>query len=540
MAETPTDSPPETEGEKAIEEVADDRHYRRRIGMLLAILALLGAWIAVLQTNASTNESETAREATRLAARSQRAQVVEHGVESGIDEVQAQIDGLSDRGTFKVIDDAASDLGVPLDPQRAASRLEEASEEVSGALGDAQNRIRATREVAQAASLLQTAVVEERVTWNARASQYETVVTTLGVAIFLIGFTLVVARRVRPPIVVPGLILAVYCLGWSLHIYMKPIPDVDRDAITAVAAGDVALDDGRSDDALEDFDSAIDIDEDYAPGWEGRAMARLLEANPDLLRTVAIVDDSADVLAPATVDVDTALDLQADPTAETLSSAAVVALVSADWNRAEELLDEAIETNRLTPSLRLWKAAVTVAQGDEDAALGQVESTFEEFDDLRASDTARKLVAQHLSLLEWVEFNGADPEIVAAVRSRVIELVSEARSEDPLVDVDPDDVELTVRRAEFAEGGTDVAFDVSGVDEDAVAVIAGYERPAPGASWVQPADLFYAGPPPEGGSGEGVTIPTDRSCAPVEYRFDLYVEGVAVDSVTAPGVAATC
>ena len=32
----------------------------------------------------------------------------------------------------------------------------------------------------------------ERITWNNRASQYETVLTVLAVAIFLVGFTMVV------------------------------------------------------------------------------------------------------------------------------------------------------------------------------------------------------------------------------------------------------------------------------------------------------------------------------------------------------------
>ena len=70
-----------------------------------------------------------------------------------------------------------------------------------------------------------------------------------------------------------------------------------------------------------------------------------------------------------------------------------------------------------------------------------------------------------------------------------------------------------------------------------VVTIVGYERPAEGASFVQTDQLFYVGPP---GDGSGFTFDTPRACAPVEFRFDLYVEGVFVESVTAPGGEATC
>ncbi|MEZ5267864.1 MAG: hypothetical protein R2789_04590 [Microthrixaceae bacterium] len=99
-------------------------------------------------------------------------------------------------------------------------------------------------------------------------------------------------------------------------------------------------------------------------------------------------------------------------------------------------------------------------------------------------------------------------------------------------------VTLDVVEATFADDTTTLRFSYDGIPNDAAVAIVGYERPAPRATWVQPAELFYApGEVPSG--GEGVTINT-RSCAPVEYRFDLYVEGQLVDSVTSPGVGATC
>ncbi len=44
----------------------------------------------------------------------------------------------------------------------------------------------------------------------------------------------------------------------------------------------------------------------------------------------------------------------------------------------------------------------------------------------------------------------------------------------------------------------------------------------------------------EGGDGPGYTFRTPRACHPVEYRVDLYVNGVYAASTTSPGGAATC
>lgn len=543
----PTSEGSAAEAERtAVQDAAADRRYKRRIGMLLAVLALVGAWIAVLQTNAATNEARAAREATRLAADAQRAQVVEQGAESGFEEIGSQIASLPERRVFQPVDALAEDVGDPagasLDPDRAADRLEAAEDLVNDSLGPEVGRMRAVREEARRTSLLQAAVVEERVTWNARASQYETVITTLGVAIFLIGFTLVVNRRLRPPIVVPGLILALYCFGWSTHIYLKAIPDVDRDAISAVATGDVALDEARPADASAEFDRALELDDDYPPAHEGSALARLLAANPDLFRTVAITDASPEVIDDASAEIERALELSDEASVETLTGAAVVALVATDWDRAAEVLDEAIEANPLTPSLQLWRIVVAAAQGEGDEATDMANELFGEFADLRATDTARNLLAQFFSLLEWAEANGAPAEVIDDLRTEAVALTATTAAGRDLGDAPSDDVGFGVIRAEYSPDdlATDVAFEISGVGSDDVITVAGYERPAPGASWIQAPELYYVGPPGAGGAGSGMSIPTVRACRAVEYRFDFYVEGEFITSDTAPGGDPTC
>lgn len=518
----------------------EDR-YRRRVGLALAALAVLGAWIAVLQTNASTNEARTAREATRLASESQRAQVVADGADRGFTEVLTEAVALPERAPLRDAGQIEETFGIAPDPDRQRARVDEARASVESALGeDPGSGVVGSREDARRLSLTQAAVVEERVTWNARASQYETVITTLGVAIFLVGFTLVVGRRSRPPIAAPALLLAVYCLGWAVHIYLKPIPDVDRDAIDAVAVGQVALADGRAADALEAFDRAVEVDDGYAPGWQGRGVATLVAANPDLLNTFAVTDPDRQVVERAAADVERGLEETVDPSAESLTGAALTAIVGGEWELADELLREATEANQLTPAVALARAAVAVALGDGDRAGELLEQIVVEFADLAGTDTARGVVANHLSMLEWIKV--AEPEraeLAAEQQARVVRL-SLAGVDGAAAPESPVEAAVSVTELEFTDGLTRVGIDVTGIPAGVPVAVAGYERPSPDGPWVQPSELYYVGPAPTPSERRPLTIPTPRACAPVEYRFDLWVGDALVDSVTAPGVEPTC
>ena len=82
---------------------------------------------------------------------------------------------------------------------------------------------------------------------------------------------------------IPGVILAVICFGWALQIYAKPIPKVAQEAITATAAGQVALEEGRPEDAVENFSVAVEAQEDYSVAHRGLGAAILLTGNPNPL-----------------------------------------------------------------------------------------------------------------------------------------------------------------------------------------------------------------------------------------------------------------
>lgn len=533
----------ELDHEQAPEDEEEDseaeERYKRRVAISLAVLAVLGAWIAILQTNASTNEGRLAREATRLASGAQAATVVELGALSALEQADAQIDALPLQPGFTIDERAAGEVGIEVDPERRTSRLENAQDEVLSALADDQSALFEVQVEARRLTLENATVVEQRTTWNARASQYETVLTVLAVALFLVGFTLVVSRKLRPPFALPGLLLALFCLGWALHIYNKPIPDVPGGAIDATAEGEADFDNASTEAAAELFTTAIELDDEYRPPYEGRALANLVTSNPDILRTLAITDTTSPLFDQAVSDARTALDLGGDRDVVALTIAGLLTLAEGEYDLAAGFLEDAVELNDLTPGLQLSLSAIEIARGDEDAARGWRERAVGQLGAAEESDYVRGLAAQYHTLLELVAERVPERADLAEELAReTIRAETGLATGAELTGEVPAEAGFEVAEVRHVDGTTVVDLMPVGLETDTTVTVVGYERPAEGATWVQPAELFYAGAP---GTGDGaLEVESPRACEPVEYRFDLYVEGVFVERVTAPGGEPTC
>lgn len=517
----------------------EDR-YKRRVAIVLASFAVLAAWIGILQHDAATNESRTARQATRLASEAQTDAVVAQGAERTTEQLLAEAEALPFRRVFSEPPGNDDDLGLGLDPEAAEARLAESQAELEDIVEERGGELRFELLAdAHATALTQAAVVEERITWNARASQYETVITVLGIAIFLVGFTLVLSRRIRPPILLPGIILAVYTFGWATHIYLRPIPRASEtsEAVAATSEGNAHLDLGEVPEAIERFDAAVAANDDYRDGFEGRGLAGFLAANPDGLNTLAFTDVEGESLAQAVDDTQRALELGGDNSPTTLAVAGILNLAAGDFDRAADFLQDAVELNPLTPGVQLALSAIEVAQGD--VAQG-TEWRSRAVDLLAGQPTegTRRQASIYYTLLEFAADQvPQEAPALQAIRDETVAAETELTADVELTGEAPEDAVLTVTQADFGDDELSVDLDVEGVNDDATVTIVGYERPTPDASWVQPTELFYAGPPP---TGTGLAISTPRRCDPVEYRFDLYVEGRLVDTETSPGVEPTC
>ena len=521
------------------EDDAESR-YKRRVGIVLASFAVLAGWIGILQHDAATNESRTAREATRLASEAQTDAVVAQGAERTTDQLLAEAEALPFRRVFTEPPGGAGGPGASLDPEAAEARLADSQAELEDAVEERGGELRFELQAdAHATALTQAAVVEERVTWNARASQYETVITVLGVAIFLVGFTLVLSRRIRPPILIPGMILAAYAFGWAIHIYLKPIPRASEtsEAVAATSEANAYLDLGEIPRAIERFDAAVAANDEYRDGFEGRGLAGFLAANPDGLNTLAFTDVDGASFAQAVDDTERALELGGDNSATTLAVAGILNLAAGDFERAAGFFEDAVELNPLTPGVQLALSAIAVAEGDVAEGTEWRSRAVALLAD-QPTEGTRRQASIYYTLLEFaVAELPENAPALQAIRDETVAAETELTADVELTREAPDDAALTVTQADFGDDELSVDLDVEGVGDDATVTIVGYEKPTSDAAWVQPTELFYAGPPP---TGTGLSISTPRQCDPVEYRFDLYVEGRIVDTATSPGTEPTC
>lgn len=530
-ADMPADGPPpQTDGGED-----EDDPYKRRVGILLALLAVLGAWIGILHTNAATNESNTARDTTRTAVAAQAAGVVENTVLRLVDQVALEADTLGLRPTYTA--DLAQIPG--LETVDGQARLSEAQQDVQQALTRNPETLLELKRTARRRSLTQAALTEVRITWNARASQYETVLTTLGIAIFLVGFTLVLSRKIRPPILIPGLALAVYCFGWALLIYFKPIPFTSPAAIDSTAQAATLLSDGQVAEAIAAFDDAVAADADYLTPVEERSIANFVAANPDFFTTGAITGTDAPAFSAALEDAELALELGGDQSVTTLVVSGVLAFADGDYDLSVKRLTEAAELNDQTPGALLFLSAAETARGNDEAADRWRERAIALLDGSDPSARNRQLAAGYYTALEWVAFDvPAQAEAAREQRDEVVARETSFVAGEQVSGTAPDDVTLLINDIVFADDTVDFDLDVDGVSADDTIAVLVYERPVPDGPWVQPPNLSYFGPlvPP----GSAPPLRADRACDPTEFRVDLYVNGAPADSATAPGVEPTC
>jgi len=528
-------SPPGAPSDRPPRGMDEDAPYKRRVGIVLATLAVLGAWIGILHTNAATNESNTARETTRTAVSAQASAVVEQTVLRLLEQGELEADTLRVRPTY-----ALDPSEIPaLEGVDREARLSEAQQTVRRVLQRNPEALHDLRRTARRRSLAQAALTETRITWNARASQYETVLTTLGIAIFLVGFTLVLSRRIRPPILIPGLALALYCFGWAVHIYLKPVPSTAPAAIDSTAQGQTLFAERRVTEAIAAFGDAIAVQDDYLTPHEDRSIAHFVAANPDFFTTGAITDTDGPEFAAALDDAERALELGGDQSVLTMVASGVLAFADGDYDTAVRRLTAASELNDQTPGALLYLSAAETARGDDAAADRWRDRAVALLDGSEPSDRNRQLAAAYYTALEWVAHDV--PEQADAAREQRDELIARETSfisGERASGSSPAGATLVLNDIVVGDDTVDFDLDVGGVGADDTVTLLAYERPVPDGPWVQPPTLAYIGPLVAPGSAP--PLRAERVCRPTEFRVDLYVNGAPADSAAAPGVEPTC
>ena len=408
---------------------------------------------------------------------------------------------------------------------------------------DAQDRGQLERELtteAESKDLSRTALAETRVTYNNRTSQYETVLTTLAVALFLVGFTLVLSRRIRPPILLPGLLLAAYVAGWAVWIHQRPIPTTDAEAIelTAEAATHQAF--GEFQQAADRYTEAIGVDDNFRSAYTGRSTAAFLAANPDFTRTLAVVDADGALAEQAMSDAEKAIELGQGKDFGAVVVSGIYRLYAEDYDGAVERLTEATELNGRAPEAFLLLTAAELARGDSDAAGRALEDGVALLDLNEASESTRDFAAILFSLLEQVE--AAVPERaeeIEEVRTNLAAGESGLVFGEEMSGAEVPGASFSLGEVTYVDGELTSNFEYEGLPAGTPVTVYIYEQPAEGAAFVQAAELARFAPLEGSGSTSG-TVDLERACQPVAFRYDVYVNGTPAASLDAPGTQPTC
>ncbi len=506
----------------------------RWIGVSLAAIAVVGAGIGILQTHASVNESNTARETTRTAVGALRASVIEGSGRLLEEDIDAESGALLREQAF--VARQAGDAAEPLTAEQLRDFVPK-----GGDLPGARTR-EALRELSfdsERLALRQAALAETRVTWNDRSTQYTTAIAVLALALFLVGFSLVLGGRRRIVFYALGVAVALVTIGVTAYIVLLPIPKTPDEAIAATARGTVASDQDNQDRAVELFDDAIEIDDDFSEPYSRRAIVRVLADNPDLRETGALTGDIA-TLEKAGVDARRGFELSGDRDLLALAFAAIVRLYVGEYEGSIRAATEAIAINDQIPDYLFAKSAAEVGLGDEDAATASLDGALDLLSGSDPSERTRGLVAEYLTYLEQVLHSTPErAQLVSRIEERIIGTETAFNLDREVEDRPPDRGSAEVDRLRYEDGRFRLRVQWEDLPPGTALTLIGFERPAPDSGWVQPRELALFRP--AGGSGQEVGgVPIERACTPVELRVDVYLDGAFSESFTGPGGEATC
>ena len=512
--------------------------FKPAIAVTLSLLIVLGAGLAILQVEASSKESNSARETTRTAVDAMRANVVADTVAGLKPQLLAERVFLAFRrpltpGTPSL----AQAAGVPASRVRVAGNLQVAQQAVPDlGTGTLLPQLQAQ---AERLALQQRALATTRVTWNDRSTQYTTVIAVLAVAIFLVGFGLVVGGPVRGAAYSLGAAVGVFAAAWAAWITSLPIPSTPESAIAATARGQALSGNGQFRPAIASYSAAISRADDYAPAYSGRARARLLAGNPDYPVTKAVTDLSGGLFTGALADARTARRLDSRDILAT-SLLALTSFYRGQYDQALTAVDAAIAINSKVPDLWLLRSASEVGLGDRAAASAGLARAVELVRGAGPSQETRLLASTYLSYMAWLDRHQPfHAPIASALANRVVSVETASTLGRRLSRRTPATGTVSVTGLRYADGKLRLTLTWTRLPAGTALSALGYERPLPQGAWTQPSALALFAT--VNGSGRrDIAVPLERACSPTAVRAAVYLNGAPVLVRVGPGVAPTC
>ena len=303
--------------------------------------------------------------------------------------------------------------GGRAEPRRSAAGSRPPTAQTAGSLRVAQQAVPDLRVgkllpslqiEAQRLTLKQQALATTRITWNDRSTQYTTVIAVLAVALFLVGFGLIVEGPIRRSAYVLGLAVGIFAAAWGVWIYFLPIPSTPEAAIDGRRPRRGAERERRlprRDRAVRPRARAPTTR--YAAAYAGRSRARLLAANPDYAVTRAVTDASGTRRSGSRARRASGRSSSTAATSSASPSLAVTSFYRGDYDGGVDAADEAIAINPKVPDVWLLKSAAAGRARRPGGASASLDRALALLRGTAPSQRTRLLASTYLSYLAWVE-----------------------------------------------------------------------------------------------------------------------------------------
>ena len=287
----------------------DDERFKRIVAVLIALLTVLAALIALLQSDASARDDRANRDTKRYATEAMGRKVsgdarVNFDYNSAY-QAWYELDTLATSATNRGDDEAAQryitqrDEMTSLSPLLAAQYFDpaEGQPDVSRYEADVYLvEITALNERFLAASVVKDG-------WDTKANAYVFHLTLLAVAFFLFGLSITIASSITRWIFAGvGAIAAVVVVSMAANTWLQPVFDLREsgDSINAYANGVGLAHQDRWPEAITAFDQSIQSAPAYTNALVARAQAQGQQGNheqaiADYERARAAGNESASV-----------------------------------------------------------------------------------------------------------------------------------------------------------------------------------------------------------------------------------------------------
>lgn len=509
--------------------------FKRLIAVLVVTITLLASILAYLHAVESNKEERAAREAQRFAVSGLGAQVDASADFQRAYAVYTQSELLDSQQVIAAGRERQSG-GSPrgelyaLDAQRAAAvkaALVGTSPLLEGEFSEENDPnfpFAFDAEVTvgpDEARLRQEAQAELADDHGSKADTFVAILTVLAVSLFLLGLSLTVEGRSRRLLVIPGVGIAVICLGWAVITAAREVPRTPERAIRAVAEGNRLVTRGDPEAAVEEFSRAIELRPDYATAFGLRADAHFLAGSDQLLSGFISITDPEN-LARAIEDSEKAVELGAGDDVGVVGGLGFYHFLEGDLGAAERLTDQALDLNDRLPALWFNAGVIEVAQGDDDTA----DEYYEVGLDLIRAEPDPNVQSQVLSgarvdlgiardLAEDIDDLAAEME--AKLTAAQLELV--LPDLEPAQGASVDDVAVAQDGIFLNLTGT-----VDGIEEGDPLAAIWYFRPDGDQPFSQPAAMnrFFPFEAIDGADGLSHFVVNGLCVTPGEYRVELF------------------